>query len=724
MSDLFQDARDLVAVLPAAQVAGPYTYAPPPGARLEPGDMVRVRLSGREVPGVVWGPGGAASSAREAGARCDVPPLSAAMRGFVDRAARYTMTPAGSVLKMVLCVPAALDPESPQMGWRAAGPAPEGLTSQQGRALEALAGGTPRSAAEIARAAGVSAGVVKTLVGRGLVERAPLPAPAPCEAPDLVRAGPELSPDQRAAADQICAQIGRGHQTFVLDGVTGSGKTEVYFEAVAAALRSGRQALILLPEIALTAVFVDRFERRFGCAPALWHSGLTPVQRARTWRAVAQGRTRVVAGARSALFLPFAGLGALIVDEEHEGAYKQAEGALYHARDMAVLRGACEGVPVVLASATPALETMENAWSGRYARLTLPDRFGGARMPRVEALDMRAEPPPAGAFLSPALRAALAQTLARGEQALLFLNRRGYAPLTLCQACGHQLECPSCTAWLVAHRGRGLLCHHCGYRAPKAPKSCPACATEGDIWVECGPGVERVAEEAAQAFPDARCMTLASDTAGGPTVLRDALQAVENGDVDIVIGTQIVAKGHHFPGLTLVGVVDADLGLAGGELRAAERTYQLLHQVAGRAGRADKPGRVLLQSWAPEGAIIRALVAGDRDGFYRAEAAERRAARMPPYTRLIALIISGVEEPAAEAGARTLGAAAPGAGGVEVLGPAPAPMARIRGRWRWRLLVRAEKGIDLQAVVGDWLAATKMPGGVRVQIDVDPQVFL
>jgi len=697
----------------------------------------------------------------------------------VERAARYTMTPLGALVKMAAPPAGALEPLAARTVYALARGACADTTPQQRKVLEAGADGAPRSAAELARAAGVSAGVVRTLCKRGLLRAVEVARPAPCSAPDLDPArGAALTPAQRAAADALAGHIAPlssllpavadapagpsprlsgappangphgagsamsarppwnedggggpgagplrgpggpkslkrqeaktpsggvhpplpppcprggglesgGFQAFVLDGVTGSGKTEVYFEAVAAALQAGGQALILLPEIALTAAFTDRFARRFGCAPALWHSALTPAQRAATWRGAASGATRVVAGARSALFLPFADLALIVVDEAHEAAYKQEEGAaLYHARDMAVLRAQCEGAPIVLASATPALETVERVWAGRYTRLELPDRYGGARLPSVEVVDLRAHPPEAGDFLAPPLRHAVDGALKAGEQALLFLNRRGYAPLTLCRACGHRLECPNCTAWMVAHRGAGaLLCHHCGHRAAAPPEVCPSCGEDPAVWAECGPGVERVAQEAARAFPGARCLTLASDTTGGPAALRAALGAVERREVDIVIGTQIVAKGHHFPGLTVVGVVDADLGLAGAELRAAERTYQLLHQVAGRAGRAaGAPGRVLLQSWAPESAVLRALVAGDRDAFYRAEAAERRAAGMPPYARLVAVIVSGQDAQAVEGAAKALGAAAPQVGGVEVYGPAPAPMERLRACRPW-----------------------------------------
>ena len=445
--------------------------------------------------------------------------------------------------------------------------------------------------------------------------------------------------------------------------MTGSGKTEVYLEAVAECLRQGRQALVLLPEIALSSQWLERFERRFGVAPAVWHSDLTSRVRRVTWRAVAEGAAPVVVGARSALFLPFPDLGLVVIDEEHETAFKQEEGVVYHARDMAVVRARFCSAPAVLVSATPSLETLANVEAGRYRRLTLPTRHGGAVLPAVAAVDMRATPPERGRFLAPPLIAAVRDTLARGEQAMLFLNRRGYAPLTLCRHCGHRMQCPNCTAWLVEHRvRRALQCHHCGHTVP-IPEECPACGAANSL-VPVGPGVERITEEAAALFPDARRLVMASDTLPGPDAAAAAAHAIEAREVDLIIGTQIVAKGWHFPHLTLVGVVDADLGLAGGDLRAAERTVQLLHQVAGRAGRAEAPGRVLLQTFSPEHPVMQALVEGDLAAFMAREAAQRRPGHWPPYGRLAALIVSADTRGGGGcAGARSGARGAEGGGG-------------------------------------------------------------
>jgi primosomal protein N' (replication factor Y) len=596
------------------------------------------------------------------------------------------------------------------------------LTPARARVLDLLAEGPPRVLSDILREASVGASVVHGLVKAGAVAAVAIPSRSPFAPPDWGLPGSTLSVEQTAAAEFLRARVADGYSATLLDGVTGSGKTEVYFEALAAALASGRQVLVLLPEIALSAQWLERFEARFGAAPAVWHSDVPPGRRRATWRAVADGGARVVVGARSALFLPFADLGLIIVDEEHDTSFKQEDGVLYNARDMAVVRAHLGGIAVVLVSATPSLETVINAQDGRYHRLHLPDRYAGAKLPEIELVDMRRHPPERGRWISPVLRERLAATLAAGGQAMLFLNRRGYAPLTLCRACGHRLQCPNCTAWLVEHRQRGRLeCHHCGH-AVTLPESCPICQAQGS-WAACGPGVERLAEETAALFPAARQALMVSDSLTTAHAAERLVRQIADREVDLVIGTQVMAKGHHFPGLTLVGVVDADLGLAGGDLRAAERTFQLLTQVAGRAGRAEQPGHVCLQTYDPNHAVMQALAHGGRDEFLAAESASRQAAGMPPFGRLAALILSATDPAAVDGYARRLARAAPDEPSLRILGPAPAPMSLLRGRHRRRFLVQAPKKYPLQAALRAWLEAAPAPAAVRVQVDMDPYSF-
>ncbi len=703
--------------------------APDGGCAL--GAFVEVPLGPRKVPGVVWGAGAGdydATKLRAVGRVIEVPPLDGAMRAFLERAADYTLTPLNAMLRLATRAPGLGVPPAARRVYRVTGREPARMTDARARVLEVFAGlgGAALTLAEVVAASGVTASVVKGLVTAGGLyeEDAPRDLPFPYLDPD--RAGKPLNPAQADAAAVLTARVAAGgYGTVLLQGVTGSGKTEVYLEAVAECLRSGRQALVLLPEIALTSEFLTRVEARFGARPAEWHSGVTATERRRTWMQVALGGAAFVVGARSALFLPFRDLGLIVVDEEHDGSYKQEEGVLYNARDMAVLRAAICGAQVVLASATPSLESWANAEAGKYTRLVLADRFGTATLPDMRAIDLRAEDLPAGRWISPRLRAAVAARIAAGEQALLFLNRRGYAPITVCRACGNQIGCPHCDARMVEHRFLNrLICHQCGESSP-IPTVCPACKVEGKLAV-LGPGVERLAEEAQAVFPGARVAVLSSDMAGSARGLKAEIAAIAAGGADVIIGTQLVAKGHNFPLLTLVGVIDADLGLQGSDLRAAERTFQLVRQVAGRAGRAEGArGLALIQTLQPDHPVIQAILAGDDEAFWRAEADGRRAAGMPPYGRLAGIIISAPEAQAAfdlgTALARRDGPLR--AIGAELYGPAPAPIARIRGRHRVRLLVKAPKGVALQAALGVWAAQVKLPANVRLAIDIDPQTF-
>jgi primosomal protein N' (replication factor Y) len=600
---------------------------------------------------------------------------------------------------------------------------PARLTPQRKAALEKLVAqqGTMR---ELAALSGVSEGVLRGLCNAGALEPVQVDCDRPYPGGNAGHAQPELDPGQHEAAQELVAAVQAGKfAPFLLDGVTGSGKTETYFEAVAEALRGGRQVLVLLPEIALTAAFLRRFEQRFGAAPVVWHSSLKSTERRRAWRAIAGGSAQVVVGARSALFLPFDRLGLIVVDEAHEVSFKQDEGVRYNARDVAVMRARFESIPVILASATPALESLQMAESGVYRKLVLESRFGGAQLPSIETVNLTEEKPGRGRWLAPPLVAAMQERLDRGEQSLLFLNRRGYAPLTLCRHCGYRFKCPSCSAWLVEHRlSRRLACHHCGHETAP-PELCPECG-EPDCLVACGPGVERIADEVSELFPQARMAVATSDTLNSPERAAEFVAAAEGGEIDVIVGTQLVTKGFHFPELTLVGVVDADLGLEGGDLRAAERTYQQIAQVAGRAGRGAKPGEVLIQTRHPEAPVIAALAVGDRDAFYEAETEGRREAGAPPFGRWAAIIVSSEDEAEAREAANRIGATRPQLADVQILGPAPAPMALLRGRYRYRLLLNARRSAEVQQVIREWLGELSFPQGVRVSIDIDPYSFV
>ncbi len=721
-----------ISVLLPLPLAGPLDYLapfPPP----KPGSFVEVPLSGRKRIGVIWETGKKEmrgkilplEKLKPIHSVIDVPPLTTVLRRFVDWVAGYNMASQGAVLRMILNTPEALGPPPVTIKYKKGMLEPDRMTAARSRVLDVLADGRAWHIKGLAKAAGVSDSVIRGLIKSGAVEGLEVPADAAYPAPDPFREGPVLTAEQKEAAAVLCKYVDQGgYQTILLEGVTGSGKTEVYFEAVARALRKpGAQVLVLLPEIALTTQWLERFKERFGVPPVEWHSGLRKSERRRAWRAALDGQARVVVGARSALFLPFPGLELIIADEEHDVSFKQEEGVLYHARDMAVVRASQTGIPLILASATPSLESLINCQRERYRHVRMKDRYGGARLPEIIAVDMRRDPLPAGSWLSPELAGAITQTLEAGHQTLLFLNRRGYAPLTLCRACGERLECPNCTAWLVEHRYQGrLMCHHCGY-GMRIPDHCPECESE-DSLTACGPGVERLAEEVKNRFPAARLRVMASDQMTTPAKAAAAIADIESGRVDIVIGTQIITKGYHFPNLTLVGIIDADLGLKGGDLRAIERTYQQLIQVSGRAGRAKHPGRVLIQTYFPDHPVMAAMISGDQDRFMQAEAEAREAASLPPYGKLVALILSSRNQPNLQEAGRMLGHKAPQSDGLLILGPAPAPLSQIRGRFRARFLIKTGANLSPQKLVRKWLKTVSLPSDVRVKIDIDPYSFL
>jgi primosomal protein N' (replication factor Y) len=708
---------------------GPLDYRVPDGMSVEPGSIVLAPLGPRQMTGVVWEPEKLEAEAvgdnrlRPLLQAYDLPPLAEPLRRLIEWTSDYYLAPLASVLRMALASSSALDGGRTVTEYRATGFLPERLTPQRAQALERI-GERQGLVRELAMAADVSDGVIRGLVKAGAIEAVEVAVDDPFPEPDPEHGPPELELAQGAAAHRLVEAVrAADFAPFLLHGVTGSGKTEVYFEAVAQALRQGRQTLVLLPEIALTEPFLKRFAARFGHEPVAWHSGLRQSQRRRAWRAIATGDARVVVGARSALFLPYRKLGLIVVDEAHETSFKQEEGVQYHARDVAVMRSKIEGVPIVLASATPAIESRQMADIGVYEEVRLPDRYGAAELPEIEALDLTADPPPRGRWLAPALVRALEENLERAEQSLLFLNRRGYAPLTLCRNCGHRFQCPNCTAWMVEHRlVHRLACHHCGHMMPP-PRACEECGEE-DSLVPVGPGVERIADEVQALFPDARTAIVTSDTIWSPAKAAEFVARMESGAIDIVMGTQLVTKGYHFPNLTLVGVVDADLGLQGGDLRAAERSFQQIAQVAGRAGRGEKPGRVLVQTHEPGARVIAALVSGDAESFYEAETEARREAAMPPFGRLAGIVVSSEDLAEAAETARLIGRAAPRIDNMAVFGPAPAPLAMLRGRHRQRLLVHAARSLDMQEAIRDWLGKLSWPRSVRVTVDVDPYSFL
>ncbi|MDT7534624.1 primosomal protein N' [Sphingobium sp. SA2] len=721
-------SRARVLLLNAA--LGPLDYRVPHGMNVKPGSVVVAPLGPRQLVGVVWEEESfpdvksvGDNRLRNLLELVDAPPLPAPLRRLIEWTADYYLSPPAAVLRMALASMAALEGTRTVIEYKATGAVPERMTEQRAQALERI-GERQGLVRELAMIGGVSDAVIRGLINQDVFEAVEVSVDTPFPLPDPDHAPPALSDAQMAAATTMADAV-RAHDfaPFLLDGVTGSGKTEVYFEAIAAAMRAGRQVLVLLPEIALTEPFLERFEKRFGTVPVNWHSGLRQTERRRAWRAIAAGEAQVVVGARSALFLPYPNLGLIVVDEAHEASFKQEDGVHYHARDVAVMRGLIEKFPVILASATPAIETRHQVELGRYAEIKLPSRYGGAEMPHIEGINLLTDPPERGRWIAPPLVKAIDETMAKGEQSLLFLNRRGYAPLTLCRHCGYRFQCPNCTAWMVEHRlSHRLACHHCGHVVP-APRFCPDCKEE-DSLVACGPGVERIADEVKALWPLARIAIATSDTLFSPAKAADFVKSVEAGEIDIIVGTQLVTKGYHFPNLTLVGVIDADLGLEGGDLRAAERTFQQIVQVAGRAGRGAKPGRVFIQTRMPSSEVIQALIDGDTERFYAVETEHRRRANAPPFGRFAAIIISSEDADEAAQVARLIGKSAPIIEGMRVYGPAPAPLSVLRGRHRHRLLIHATRQVDIQSAIREWLSQIVWKSGTRVAVDVDPYSFM
>ncbi len=726
-----QEAFAYAEVLVALPFGEAFDYRYSLNLPLQPGSIVQIPFGKRTLYGVVSALKDATQTQpnkiKDVISVVDWCALREQDLAFLTWMSDYTLIPKGRVMKMFLSSPTAFEQEKPLYAYEVSKDFSGSLTDKQRLSVEWFKGKSRAyTSVDIQKGAGVSAAIIKGALDKGALTLVPFSTVLQNPEADFLKMS--YSPEQQAVVDSLSKSVtAQKYEAILVDGVTGSGKTEVYFEAIAQGLREGRQSVVLLPEISLTPQWLERFEKRFGAQPVGWHSRMTPAQRRKAWRSIAKGEALVVVGARSALMLPYPNLGLIIVDEEHETSYKQEDGAIYHARDMAVARAYHLDIPIALVSATPSLESYVNASEGKYTLLQLPHRHGGATLPSLEIVDMRFHDKKGSQgtqrFMANKVRSALVEAVSKGEQALLFLNRRGYAPLTLCRGCGERLECPHCTAWLVQHKSiERLQCHHCGFVA-RRPKTCPKCEEE-DSFIACGPGVERIAEEMQALLPEARLLIMASDAFETTRDLVSAIERIQRGEVDVIIGTQMMAKGHHFPKLTLVGVIDADLGLSGGDLRACEKTYQLLQQVAGRCGRAEKKGHVLLQTYYPDHPVLQALVANDKGAFIEQERLMRQTAGMPPYTRLAALICSSQDSQLVEQFVRALGRHAPRIEGVEVLGPAQAPMAILRRYHRWRFLIRAPKNYPLQKYLKSWLATLELPRQIKLQIDIDPISFM
>ena len=733
------NAGDIVKVLiPNVANAG-YDYRLTAPADL--GTFVRVNVMRRPYIGVVYGIGDSGLAPEKIRDTTDVFPwhLSVSDLQWIQKMSDWTLMTPGAVLRLIVNVPDAFSPPRTEQLYGYDFESNVRMTDARQSVADAFASNDnePMSASDIQNIAHVSAAVIKTMINRGvLIPRDTRTRDAndfDYKYQDMGTV--QLNTEQSAAAAEIAAAIDNGgYSAFVLDGITGSGKTQVYFDAAWRAYSHGKSVLLMMPEIALTAQFISRYEHRFGAPPVVWHSNLTAARRRAIWRGVLTGKIRMVVGTRSALFLPWQDLGLIVVDEEHDTSYKQEDMGNYHARDMAVLRAKISGFPIVLTSATPSAETLQNVADGKYRCLKLTARFGGATVPTIETIDMRANRPlpynlpsdddaaaPQNGYLSPNLCNAIQETLNAGRQTMLFINRRGFAPIVQCKKCGWVAQCPDCSVGMTYHKHMGkLLCHMCGRMAPM-PTKCPNC---GDN-VSCrGAGLEKIQEEVSIKFPSARTALVSSDTIISRQALERIVHKMENGETDIVIGTQILAKGHHFPNLTLVGVVDADMGLFGTDFRAAEHTFQQLFQVAGRAGRGDAPGRVLLQTYQPENPVLTAICNGNRDAFMASDMAARRAAKMPPYGQLIAVIIESQRETVLKKFCADLSAAAPTAAGVKIMGPIAAQIYQVRNWYRMRFLVAGDARAMLQPLVRHWIDKVRAPSNVRVKLDVNPQNFM
>ena len=730
------NAGTIVKVLLPNVVNSGYDYRLTTDADL--GAFVRVTLMNRPYIGIVYGTGTSNLPPEKIKNVAQVFPykLDIATLQWIQKMSDWTLMAPGAVLRLILNVPDAFNPPRSEQLYSYNSDIDTKMTTRRQMVADAfeLNDNEPMSAADIQNIARVGSAVVKSMIANGML----LPTASRVKEHSWNydyrdMANVELNAEQRAAANKIAQDITTGGFTVnVLDGITGSGKTQVYFDAVWRAYSMGKSVLLMMPEIALTTQFIKRFESRFGAAPIVWHSNLTAARRREIWRGVMTGDVRIVVGTRSALFLPWQNLGLIVVDEEHDSSYKQEDMGNYHGRDMALLRAKLGAFPVVLASATPSEETIHNIEIGRFNHLVLRARYGGAEMPTIETVDLREHRPDeyivnsdtldkrTGA-LSPVLCREIQAVLDKRQQAMLFINRRGFAPIVQCKKCGWVAMCPDCSVGMTYHKKLGkLLCHICG-RTMTLPTKCPDCGNETSMR---GAGLEKIEEEVLARFPGARTALVSSDTMMTRGALERLVSKMECGEIDIVIGTQILAKGHHFPNLTLVGVIDADMGLFGTDFRAPEHTFQQLFQVAGRAGRGQIPGRVLLQTYQPAHPVLMAICADNRDEFLRTDMDARRTAKMPPFGQLIAIIIECKKENILKQFCDTLAHAKPNVNGVRILGPVMAQIYQARGLFRMRFLVAGDEKALLQPLVKTWLSRVKVPANIRLKTDVNPQSFM
>ena len=732
-------AGDVVKVLLPNVVNTGYDYRLNAPADL--GSFVECRVMNRPYVGVVWGFGDSGLPAEKIKSVVRVMDSRLAVSDlqWIQRMSDWTLMTPGAVLKLIINIPDAFLPPRVEQLYSFDFDTKIKMTNARQAVADAFSSNDnePMSVNDIVNIAHVSPAVVRTMIKNETLR----PSDSRVienenrfvhEYHDMGNV--TLNDEQSHAAAQIGDALSHGgFSVFLLDGITGSGKTQVYFDAVLRAYNAGKSVLLMMPEIALTAQFMSRFESRFGAPPVVWHSNLTAARRRDIWRGVLNGDIRVVVGTRSALFLPWQNLGLIVVDEEHDTSYKQEDMGNYHARDMAILRAAIAGFPVVLASATPSAETLENVANGKYRGLKLTSRFGGATLPKIETIDLRENRPTtyktsnaddapeiAGALSEP-MCDAIAETLNNHQQVMLFINRRGFAPIVQCKKCGWTATCPDCSVGMTYHKRIGkLLCHMCGRTEPM-PCKCENC--EGEVSMR-GIGIEKIQEEVLARFPNARTAIVSSDTIASRQSLERIVSKMESGEIDIVIGTQILAKGHHFPNLTLVGVVDADMGLFGTDFRAAEHTFQQLFQVAGRAGRGAFPGHVLLQTYQPDNLVLNAICAGNRDDFMATDMAGRRMAKMPPYGQLVAVVIESAKENVLQKYCADLAAVAPSINGGRIMGPVPAQIYQIRNWYRMRFLISGDVRAKLQPIVSNWIARVKQPANIRVKIDVNPVNFM